>query len=322
MRTINWQSWTPQLPKLPRPTRKEHFPEAELLEKYTTKDSQFTEIDGMKIHYRDQGSGPVLLLVHGLISSLHLWNKWTELLKDDFRIIRLDLPGFGLSDAPETVDQSLIDNYVKTIKGLLDQLGVDKCHIAGSSMGGWVSWEMTAQHPELIDKMILVCSAGYQTKDQQPKGFSYIKPFFKRYLELLSFPLFLTRHMVMHRAYSQRIFIKKKLLLRRYDLINRASNRKFLAKLCALEIYPDFKKIKDIKKDSLILWGDKDMVIESRDAFKFRCDLENSKLVLFEGQGHAPCQEVVHQTVFHTRRFLNGKMTDRESFTYERALFV
>ncbi len=322
MRTLNWQSWTPQLPKLPRPTLKDHFPEAEIQEKYTTKDSQFVEIDGLKIHYRDQGSGPVLVLVHGLISSLHIWNKWTELLKSDFRVIRLDLPGFGLSDAPETVGQDLIDNYVKTIKGLLDHLGIDKCHIGGSSMGGWVAWEMTYQHPELIDKMVLVCPAGYQTKEQQPNGFKYMKPFFTRYLELLTFPLFLTRYMVMHRAFSQRIFIKQDMLLRRYDLINRKSNRMFLAKLCGLELYPKLERIKQIKHNSLIMWGDKDEVIESKHAYQFRCDLENSNLVMFEGQGHAPCQEVVHQTVFHTKRFLNDEMTDRERFTYERVVFV
>ena len=70
-----------------------------LIEKYTTRDSRFLVFDDTLIHYRDEGDPQAfpLLLLHGAFSSLHTYNSWTKILKKDFRVIRLDMPGFGLT---------------------------------------------------------------------------------------------------------------------------------------------------------------------------------------------------------------------------------
>jgi len=70
-----------------------------LKEKYLDKNSKFITVEDIKIHYRDEGIGPVLLLLHGVCSSLHTWDMWVKELGYYYRIIRIDLPGFGFSSS-------------------------------------------------------------------------------------------------------------------------------------------------------------------------------------------------------------------------------
>ena len=89
------------------------IPLTDLKRKYANADSRYLDIDGMPVHYRDQGQGPVLLLLHGTGASLHTWDGWIQPLENDFRIVRLDLPGFGLTGpAP---DDDLHDRALRSI---------------------------------------------------------------------------------------------------------------------------------------------------------------------------------------------------------------
>ena len=69
----------------------------DLIQKYSLKNSKFMDLYGINVHYCDEGRGEVILLLHGVFSSLHTFNKWTEILSQSYRVIRLDLPGFGLT---------------------------------------------------------------------------------------------------------------------------------------------------------------------------------------------------------------------------------
>ena len=73
------------------------IPVSELKIKYTNQFSKFIQIDGMDVHYRDEGIGQVIVLLHGTGASLHTWDKWTKELKKKYRVIRLDLPAYGLT---------------------------------------------------------------------------------------------------------------------------------------------------------------------------------------------------------------------------------
>ena len=114
----------------------------DLIQKYTTNESRFLVFDDTLIHYRDEGDRdafPVLLL-HGAFSSLHTYNGWAKELKSVFRLIRIDMPGFGLTGPNKRGNHEML-MYKRCIATVLDRLGVKKCHIVGSSLGGWVSWE-------------------------------------------------------------------------------------------------------------------------------------------------------------------------------------
>ena len=141
-----------------------------LLHKYTNEHSRFLVINGQLVHYRDEGTGFPILCLHGAFSSLHTYNSWAKQLSPTYRVIRYDLPGFGLTGPNITNDYS-IAMHLNYIDELLDLLGVAKCHLVGSSLGGWFAWEYALWRPERVEKLILIDSAGFLEPDNVPMPF-------------------------------------------------------------------------------------------------------------------------------------------------------
>ena len=121
-----------------------------ILAKYTNDHSRFAVVNGSLIHYRDEGSGSTLLLLHGVFSSLHTFDAWTKILSKNFRVLRLDLPGFGLSQVTASHEYSM-KSYLSYVKEFLRMMGVAHCFMAGSSFGGWLAWEFVLKHSKFID---------------------------------------------------------------------------------------------------------------------------------------------------------------------------
>ncbi|MGB8602601.1 MAG: alpha/beta hydrolase, partial [Rhizomicrobium sp.] len=134
------------------------IPFEKLEAKYANADSRYIDLaDGVRLHYRDEGrkSAPLLLLVHGGGDNLWTWDGWVKKLGKDYHIIRIDLPGHGLTRAPE--------DYVfggDVISQLVEKLHLQHFVIGGSSLGGLASWNYAVAHPEHVRGLILVDSAG------------------------------------------------------------------------------------------------------------------------------------------------------------------
>ena len=92
-----------------------------LIEKYTDENSSFIDVDGANVHYRVEGEGDPILLIHGTFSSLHTYDAWTKILKKKYKVIRFDLPGFGLT-GPHPKNKYTIDKYTDFINEFLDVL--------------------------------------------------------------------------------------------------------------------------------------------------------------------------------------------------------
>lgn len=127
---------------------------AQLRAKYQDSRSRYMTIRGMEIHYKDEGKGPVLFMVHGSQSSLRTWDRITTLLKGRYRIIRYDIPAYGLSgtvsdEAAATVQPADI------AEELLNRLGVKKATVVGVSSGGTMGMYLAARRPDLVERLIL-----------------------------------------------------------------------------------------------------------------------------------------------------------------------
>src|SRR6202171_2756631 len=143
------------------------IPLAALLPEYGAAPSKFVEIEGMRIHYRDEGAGSPLVLLHGFGSSLYTWDRWVRQLAGTRRLIRLDLPGFGLT-GPAPDGDYRAERYVRVVAGLLDSLGVQRTDIAGNSMGGRTALMFALAPPERVRKLILVDAGGYAPMPPPP----------------------------------------------------------------------------------------------------------------------------------------------------------
>lgn len=115
-------------------------------------------IHGQRVHYRRGGDGPVLLLVHGITSSLRTWDAVFDRLAEHHTVIAPDLPGHGRSDKPKG-DYSL-GSYAGALRDLLVLLGIQRATIVGHSLGGGIAMTFSYQFPERVDRMVLVDSGG------------------------------------------------------------------------------------------------------------------------------------------------------------------
>jgi pimeloyl-ACP methyl ester carboxylesterase len=132
---------------------------------YATADSRFATIDGVKLHYKDQGQGPVVLLIHGSVGDTIDWDGWIDVLSPNYRVVRIDLPGFGLSGEIPNGNYS-IDRDLSLIDGLMDTLGAEKFAIVGVSYGGPVAFRYAATRTERISALIIMNSAGIEMGKQ------------------------------------------------------------------------------------------------------------------------------------------------------------
>src|ERR1700676_2579814 len=129
--------------------------------------SKFVEIEGMRIHYRDEGAGSPLGLLHGFGSSLYSWDGWVRQLAGTQPLIRLHLPGFGLS-GPAPDGDYRTERYVHVVAALLDRLGVERTDVAGNSMGGRTALMFALAHPGRVRKLILVDAGGFAPMPPPP----------------------------------------------------------------------------------------------------------------------------------------------------------
>ena len=124
------------------------IPREELEEKYATGSSHFLDLsDGTRIHFRDEGNAknPTVILLHGFNGSLLIFDRLVPLLVEDYRLVSIDLPGFGLTGAIPSADYST-ESFIDTVTTLTTYLGIEKFSIAGNSMGGGVAWRLSLIH--------------------------------------------------------------------------------------------------------------------------------------------------------------------------------
>ena len=138
------------------------IPAAVLEAEYARPPSKFLLVDGVRIHYRDEGTGPTVVLVHGQFDSLLMWEPWAKTLKGQYRVIRFDLTSHGLTGPDATGDYSL-QRTVALLEGFADKLQLGKFSIAGSAMGGTAAIYYASRHPERVDRLILISPEGIGT---------------------------------------------------------------------------------------------------------------------------------------------------------------
>jgi pimeloyl-ACP methyl ester carboxylesterase len=147
---------------------------AQLSARWAPPPSQFIALQGMQVHVRDEGprdDAQPVVLIHGTSASLHTWEGWVVALKGTRRVIRMDLPAFGLTGPASDNDYS-IERYVAFVLAAMDRLGVRQAVLGGNSLGGEIAWNVALSAPSRVTRLILVDAAGYPLRPQSvPLGF-------------------------------------------------------------------------------------------------------------------------------------------------------
>jgi pimeloyl-ACP methyl ester carboxylesterase len=277
-----------------------------LSERWALPPSSFLLVDGMQVHLRDEGPrsdpNPIVLL-HGTSDSLHTWTGWSEDLRHQRRVLRFDLPAFGLTGPDASNDYSMAA-YVRFVTAVVDTLGVKSFVLAGNSLGGQIAWETARALPQRVTSLVLVDAAGYPLQPQSiPIGFQLARmPGLRKVMEFV-----LPRGVVessLRNVYGDPSKVTPELVDRFYELTLRQGNRAALAVRMEQKLSGDELQIKALKVPTLILWGAKDRLIPLENGRRFAADIPNSKLVVFDNLGHVPQEEDAQATVQAVRQFL------------------
>jgi pimeloyl-ACP methyl ester carboxylesterase len=262
--------------------------------------STFVAVRGMQVHVRDEGprDDPVpIVLLHGTGASLHTWEGWTRELTRERRVIRFDLPGFGLT-GPSPDGIYTVESYVDTVLAVADTLGVQRFVLAGNSLGGYVAWATAVLHPKRVDRLILVDAAGYPYQSQSvPLAFRIARTPLLNVLMRDALPRRIVERSLRD-VYGDPSRVTPDLVDRYFDLATRAGNRAALvARFNQTKPGSLAERVPEIQVPTLILWGGKDRLIPLEFGERFARDIHGSRLVVFDALGHVPHEEDPARTV-------------------------
>ncbi|MFI7524073.1 alpha/beta fold hydrolase [Nocardia salmonicida] len=125
--------------------------------------SRWVTVDDLKLRYHEAGDGPPLLMLHGSGPGVSGWANFganLPVLSRHFRTLIVDQPGFGASERPARFERSYLRISADAVLGLLDELGLDKVHLLGNSMGGTVATRFALDHPDRVDRLVLMAPGG------------------------------------------------------------------------------------------------------------------------------------------------------------------
>jgi pimeloyl-ACP methyl ester carboxylesterase len=283
--------------------------------------SKFVDVRGMQVHVRDEGvrnDPQPLVLLHGTAASLHTWDGWAAELSKTRRVIRFDLPGFGLTGPyagqwlQEDGGRYSQLNYAKFVVAALDALGVTQpVVLGGNSLGGTIAWEtadyLRGTQPQRVAKLILVDSAGYDFKPiDMPMAFQSAEIALLSPITENTLPRLVIERDV-RSVYGDPSLVTPALVERYYELALREGNRRALGLRMREPRAVAPERIANITQPTLIIWGGQDRLIPPTNAQLFANDIKGSKLVIFETLGHVPQEEDPKQTVAAVQAFLATK---------------
>jgi pimeloyl-ACP methyl ester carboxylesterase len=234
---------------------------------------------GQKIHYVEAGSGPTVILLHGLGGSTQAWQFNIGPLAEKFHVVVPDQIGFGKSDKP------LVNYRIRTYVDFLDQfckqLKIERATLVGNSMGGWIAAAFTAAFPDRVDKLVLVDAAGYAPpKDLDTRVLFALNPTTRAGMKLLA------AKVLYNKAFQTDAAIDMAIAARL------AAGDGFTIKMITESIIrgEDFldDTVKTIKRPTLIVWGREDGLVLLAEGERFHKDIAGSKLVVFDQCGHVP----------------------------------
>jgi len=278
--------------------------EAALEAKYGVAPSEFLDVAGVRLHVRDTGPkhAPAVILLHGFGSSLFTWEPWAAELSEKYRVVRYDQPGFGLTGPDPTGDYSDARG-MQVLAALMDRLGLARATLIGNSMGGKLAWMFAAEHPDRVDKLVLISPDGFASP-----GFEYgKKPDVPTLARLLPYtlPTAMVR-MTLAPAYGNPAALSDEVLARYRDMMLAPGVRRaMIARMEQVDLQPPEPLLKRITAPTLLLWGERDGMIPFSNAKDYAALLQNCRVVALPDLGHVPMEEAPSRSLAPVLTFLS-----------------
>ena len=285
--------------------------------KYGTPPSQMLAIAGeRRVHLRDEGprDAPVIILLHGSNADLHTWQQWADALKSDYRVIRYDQRGHGLT-GPAPDGNYALDAFVEDVDAVADALGVERFTLAGNSMGGAIAVGYAITHPERLDALVLVDAGGAPIEREGGGNIAFRLAGMPVVGDVMS--QLLPRSLVeksLAQSVSNQAVVTPEAVDRYWELArypgNRAATRqRFSAprKSFAAET------VAKVQVPTLVMWGEEDALIPFDAARWYMDHLPNATLASYPGIGHIPMEEAPERSIADLEIWLAEVLASRDA---------
>ena len=295
------------------------IPREELEEKYATGSSQFLDLsDGTRIHFRDEGNAknPTVILLHGFNGSLLNFDRLVPLLVEDYRLVSIDLPGFGLTGAIPSADYST-ESFIDTVTTLTTYLGIEKFSIVGNSMGGGVAWRYALNNPRKVESLILIASSGVMTEEDSRK-FAERKEnspivwrlmnsnILKRFLNYYTPKFFATQGLKVS-VYDQNLAnIEHAMQFHDLVLLEGSRNAILSMSMGSRSKMHGPESLSRIEAPTLVIHGDKDNIIPIERSQVFEEYIDKVEVKIYSQIGHLPMYEDPNKTANDIKSFLQN----------------
>ncbi len=240
--------------------------------------SAYAQAGPHRLRYLESGSGPPLVLVHGLGSNaMQEWGRLMASLGRHYRVLAPDLPGFGRSDRPAAADYG-IPMQVEAVRAFMAAVGVPKARVAGISMGGWVAARLASEYPELVERLVVIAPAGMRPTDDAPIPAELLFPRDEAGVRRLAAT-------VRHKPPPMPSFLVRDALERRLQeewIVRRA-----LESMAAGKDWLD-GTLGRAEMPVLIVWGKQDKLIPVAYAAPLQAEFPRAVLEVLDGCGHVP----------------------------------
>lgn len=280
---------------------------SELKKTYANQHSQFIEIEGMNVHYRDEGEGQTIVLLHGTGASLHTWDKWTNELKKTFRVIRLDLPAYGLT-GPHPEKKYSLSDYSSFLNSFVESLDIDNFILSGNSLGGTIAWYYASEYQNKVKLLSLLDPGGLYNKEKQsPLVFRLARaPGINKILRYVT-PRFFIKNTLKEVYFDKTKLTDKKIDTYR-DLILRENNRESFINRSNSKPVDHTKRLKLITAPTQILWGNEDEWIPVENAKFFSQSITNNTVDIMYETGHIPMEERPYESLELFLNFIKSNL--------------
>jgi pimeloyl-ACP methyl ester carboxylesterase len=251
---------------------------------------RFVTWNGHPVYVEQQGQGEPVVLIHGFGSSSYEWREVAPALAGSYRVIALDLFGFGYTERPRDAASYTREGQAAMILGVLDQLGIQSAHLVGHSYGGALALYIAATAPERVKSLILADSAAptYPT-DRRSRTASW-RWTNRLFLGLTLRPWFIRRGL--RAAYFDDGLVTPQVVAAYLDRLRiegiEAAYRGLTAPAPPSPLRVDLTQI---DRPTLVIWGAEDRTVALKDGRRFAELIPGARMVVLEKTGHVPMEE-------------------------------
>lgn len=271
--------------------------------------SRLLTLGGTRVYVEDVGEGPPIVLVHGFGESTYTWRHVIPRLTNSYRVIALDLHGFGYTERPPGVRPYTRDGQLELLLGVLDRLGLESAHWVGHSYGGGLVTALAATRPEAVRSLVLVNSTRPEYTRARRSAFARLKPLVAGYVRFWALRPGPLRRALERSVADDRLITGEVLDGYRDRLLVEGAAHGFYGLTVPWRGERDDVDVDSIRAPALVIWGEEDALIDLDTGRQVAAALPEYRFVTLEGVGHNPPEEAPGEVAGWIDRFVGALET-------------